>query len=949
MDLQQSIDSNSSCCFPTRACNDLETVEQDELFQSTNSTQRAISDALTSMTIQERNELLHDIHGVAENSQVQETLLFLGQKLSDFQRELADIKRIGTNPHLAAFGLALQMSETFVHNPSLHLSFLRSQQWDCKKAASDFLGHFDFKLTFFGPSKLTKTLGLEDLSPQDLKSLKEGFLQLLPNRDRSGRAVLVWANNGQTYPSVDSLVRQIAVLLPLDEETQRNGVVMIMFMIARHRLAVPCPPLTKYAKLGRCGDHMPVRYSVFHFCVCTESVDHLHQMSKMLQVLVHFVPRKATGRMQFHYGSLLEWCYKLLTYGIPVHLLPILMDYSVKKKSLLEYIGMVQRADEIRRESNYSLDPILLPTNRDVLIGKGKSHQKSRGNQTLYDFIDDLDQVSDRNITPGFGSLAEQLIERVKSEGGRFLSKDMGVWLVVSDEVARHKVVNMPYYSLRETLKMRFSSVSIVSFSALLPLVCLANDRGDAYPSSPPSTRHHDDDEWEYDEDEEEYEVFVNLWSKPQTVFESNRETVMDLLAEIETYMENEIYTDAKFEKVKYQCRNLDTHCAEWAVDGLCESDTDHMLRECAPTCKLCEEYFEEYGEEEAGEEGAAPRRLQPVTFGVPQLIEGDVEKLLELLDASQKYMTETVYVDDEYDHVFVDCENRDAQCTKWALEGLCDHEEEMDFMRLSCAPACQTCHLLDIHVRCPIDPDVRPAFHPGELNALFERIVNDPYWNDTYGPLDVLSSPSTGGPWIITMKNFVSDEECARFIEIGYEEGFEISMDVADEANFDGTYEGVGSDGRTSTNAWCPESCLTDAVVGPVHERIQKLTGLGYNYSEWYQLLRYEPGQFYEEHHDYIHHEWDSAQGPRVLTVYMYLNDVEEGGGTMFGELGNLTVMPEKGRVVMWPSVLDEDPSEWDQRTMHEALDVKSGIKYGANAWIHLRDFKVQSEKGCT
>jgi prolyl 4-hydroxylase len=78
-----------------------------------------------------------------------------------------------------------------------------------------------------------------------------------------------------------------------------------------------------------------------------------------------------------------------------------------------------------------------------------------------------------------------------------------------------------------------------------------------------------------------------------------------------------------------------------------------------------------------------------------------------------------------------------------------------------------------------------------------------------------------------------------------------------------------------------------------------------------------------------------------------MYLNDVEEGGGTHFGPL-NLTVQPKKGRVVIWPSVLDEDPLEMDERTHHEALPVKAGIKYGANAWLHLRDFKTQSEKGC-
>lgn len=74
---------------------------------------------------------------------------------------------------------------------------------------------------------------------------------------------------------------------------------------------------------------------------------------------------------------------------------------------------------------------------------------------------------------------------------------------------------------------------------------------------------------------------------------------------------------------------------------------------------------------------------------------------------------------------------------------------------------------------------------------------------------------------------------------------------------------------------------------------------------------------------------EWDRPHGPRILTVFMYLNDVEEGGGTHFGRLG-ITVQPKKGKVVIWPSVLDEDPEELDERTHHEALPVtKVRVRY--------------------
>jgi prolyl 4-hydroxylase len=92
-----------------------------------------------------------------------------------------------------------------------------------------------------------------------------------------------------------------------------------------------------------------------------------------------------------------------------------------------------------------------------------------------------------------------------------------------------------------------------------------------------------------------------------------------------------------------------------------------------------------------------------------------------------------------------------------------------------------------------------------------------------------------------------------------------------------------------------------------------------------------------YLAHHDYIESERDRQQGNRILTVYLYLNEVERGGGTNFPNL-DLTVMPKRGRALIWPSVLNDEPDVIDPRTRHQALPVLEGVKYGANAWFHLR-----------
>ena len=96
-------------------------------------------------------------------------------------------------------------------------------------------------------------------------------------------------------------------------------------------------------------------------------------------------------------------------------------------------------------------------------------------------------------------------------------------------------------------------------------------------------------------------------------------------------------------------------------------------------------------------------------------------------------------------------------------------------------------------------------------------------------------------------------------------------------------------------------------------------------------------------------HHEFEMPSGPRVLTFFMYLSDVEEGGETHFPLL-NISVKPRKGWALLWPSVVNDYPdSKIDHRTRHAALPVKKGTKFAANSWIHLREYKTPNIWGCT
>lgn len=63
-----------------------------------------------------------------------------------------------------------------------------------------------------------------------------------------------------------------------------------------------------------------------------------------------------------------------------------------------------------------------------------------------------------------------------------------------------------------------------------------------------------------------------------------------------------------------------------------------------------------------------------------------------------------------------------------------------------------------------------------------------------------------------------------------------------------------------TMISAWCSDKnkCRNDTVAKLIHDRIAKVTGIPPQNSEDFQILKYEPGQFYRKHHDYIEFQRD-------------------------------------------------------------------------------------------
>jgi prolyl 4-hydroxylase len=261
-------------------------------------------------------------------------------------------------------------------------------------------------------------------------------------------------------------------------------------------------------------------------------------------------------------------------------------------------------------------------------------------------------------------------------------------------------------------------------------------------------------------------------------------------------------------------------------------------------------------------------------------------------------------------------CRNRHELCAFWAVLGECDINSAYMHTHCgpSCRSCHVT--MIDVDLtdekeeeegkveeeRCvqlntnKAEPALR---HPGDLNRLFERIIRQAPGNRTLSessekqpprlaeqrmpmytvhvhsrPEERTSSSPTDhqsilyasplSPWIVTFDNFVTDEECDALIALGYEYGYQRS----DHVGGGGGGTAALSDPppprkqqhqrepkRTSENAWCSDhsGCRRRDLPQLLHQRMASVLDIPPHHSEDLQILKYETGQYYRPHHDYI------------------------------------------------------------------------------------------------
>jgi hypothetical protein len=136
------------------------------------------------LTFQERERVQEELHGVT-SCEVQEDPEIVEQCLLQVEEEIKTIRKRN------AYDRALFLSPKYVKDRDFRMMFLRADNFQPREAANRIVRFFEFKQDLFGIGKMVKRIELEDLEEEDQEVLKNGNCQFLPQKDQSGRTVLI--------------------------------------------------------------------------------------------------------------------------------------------------------------------------------------------------------------------------------------------------------------------------------------------------------------------------------------------------------------------------------------------------------------------------------------------------------------------------------------------------------------------------------------------------------------------------------------------------------------------------------------------------------------------------------------------------------------------------------------------------------------------------------------
>lgn len=175
--------SPSSFSSPsTNNDNSMAALAQPLDFPNPAETSALLAKEMNDLSIEEREKVLEDVHGVARV--VDEPPEFVSSRLLLLEQELAKL------PMHSCYNLAQSLDKQYIESDKLRLLFLRATSFEPYPAACRMESFLEQKLELFGREKLTRTIAYDDLDPDDVETLEHGMFQQLGERDHAGRKII---------------------------------------------------------------------------------------------------------------------------------------------------------------------------------------------------------------------------------------------------------------------------------------------------------------------------------------------------------------------------------------------------------------------------------------------------------------------------------------------------------------------------------------------------------------------------------------------------------------------------------------------------------------------------------------------------------------------------------------------------------------------------------------
>ena len=144
--------------------------------------EKITSAELKSLSAVQREEILEELHGIRSTHR-EETPELIDESLRQMDYELENVIPV-THPTKAhAYLLAKSLNSTFVRRNDVRLKFLRCVFFDVPQATVRFLKYLDVVLDYYGVIGLMRPIMLDDLNDEEMALMKQGEVQLLPERD----------------------------------------------------------------------------------------------------------------------------------------------------------------------------------------------------------------------------------------------------------------------------------------------------------------------------------------------------------------------------------------------------------------------------------------------------------------------------------------------------------------------------------------------------------------------------------------------------------------------------------------------------------------------------------------------------------------------------------------------------------------------------------------------